>query len=101
LINYKFFISITIFLIMLFLTSIIKNKTRIIEKDILKYKNKIASTKKNLYESQLDYYYLTSPKLLKSKLEFLTDEDYVHMEFSKIYLNYNHFLKNQKNITKK
>ncbi len=100
-INYKFFISITIFLIMLFLTSIIKNKTRIIEKDILKYKNKIASTKKNLYESQLDYYYLTSPKLLKSKLEFLTDEDYVHMEFSKIYLNYNHFLKNQKNITKK
>ena len=86
---------------MLFLTSIIKNKTRIIEKDILKYKNKIASTKKNLYESQLDYYYLTSPKLLKSKLEFLSDADYVHMEFSKIYLDYNHFLKNQKNFTKK
>lgn len=86
---------------MLFLTSIIKNKTRIIEKDILKYENKIASIKKNLYESQLDYYYLTSPKLLKSKLEFLTDEDYVHMEFSKIYLNFNLFLKNQKNITKK
>ena len=86
---------------MLFLTSIIKNKTRIIEKDILKYENKIAGIEKNLYESQLDYYYLTSPKLLKSKLEFLTDEDYVHMEFSKIYLNYNHFLKNKKNITKK
>ena len=100
-INYKFFISITIFLIMLFLTSIIKNKTRIIEKDIFKYENKIASIEKNLHESQLDYYYLTSPKLLKSKLEFLTDADYVHMEFSKIYLNYNHFLKNQKNITKK
>ena len=86
---------------MLFLTSIIKNKTRIIEKDILKYENKIAGIEKNLYESQLDYYYLTSPKLLKSKLEFLTDEDYVHMEFSKIYLNFNLFLKNQKNITKK
>tara|TARA_S200000501_G_scaffold348518_1_gene363786 strand:+ start:478 stop:738 length:261 start_codon:yes stop_codon:yes gene_type:complete len=86
---------------MLFLTSIIKNKTRIIEKDISKLENKIANIKTNLYESQLDYYYLTSPKLLKSKLEFLSDADYVHMEFSKIYLDYNHFLKNQKNFTKK
>ena len=100
-INYKFFISIAIFSIMLFFTSIIKNKTRIIEKDIFKIENKIANLEKNLYESQLDYYYLTSPELLKSKLEFLSDEDYVHMEFSKIYLNYKHFLKNQKNITKK
>ena len=100
-INYKFFISITIFSIMLFLTSIIKNKTRIIEKNIFKIENKISDIEKNLYESQLDYYYLTSPKLLKSKLEFLSDEDYVHMEFSKIYLNYKHFFKNQKNITKK
>ena len=86
---------------MLFLTSITKNKTRIIEKNIFKYENKIADIEKNLYESQLDYYYLTSPKLLKSKLEFLSDADYVHMEFSRIYLNYNHFFKNQKNITKR
>ena len=100
-INNKLIFSVTIFSIMMFCTSTVKNKTRIIEKDILKYENKIAGIEKNLYESQLDYYYLTSPKLLKSKLEFLTDEDYVHMEFSKIYLNYNHFLKNQKNITKK
>ena len=86
---------------MLFLTSIIKNKTRIIEKDIFKIENNIADIEKNLHESQLDYYYLTSPKLIKSKLEFLSDVNYVPMEFSKIYLNFNHFLKNQKNITKK
>ena len=35
---------------MLFLTSIIKNKTKIIEKDIFKYENKIASIEKNLHE---------------------------------------------------
>ena len=86
---------------MLFLTSIIKNKTRIIEKNIFKIENKISDIEKNLYESQLDYYYLTSPKLLKKKLEFLSDEDYVHMKFSKIYLSYKNFLKNQKKITKK
>ena len=86
---------------MLFLTSIVKNKTRIIEKDIFKIENKIADIEKNLYESQLDYYYLSSPKLLKSQLEFLSDVDYVHMEFSKIYLSYKHFLKDQKNITQK
>ena len=64
LINYKFFISITIFSIMLFLTSIIKNKTRIIEKNIFKLENKIADIEKNLYESQLDFYYFTSPKII-------------------------------------
>ena len=85
---------------MLFLTSIVKNKTRIIEKDISKLENKIAYVENDLYESQLDYYYLTSPKILKSKLEFLSDADYIHMEFSKIYLNYNNFLKSQNNVTK-
>ena len=85
---------------MLFLTSIVKNKTRIIEKDISKLENKIAYIENDLYESQLDYYYLTSPKILKNKLEFLSDADYIHMEFSKIYLNYNHFLKSQNNVTK-
>ena len=99
--NYKFLISIIIFSIMLFITSIVKNKTRIIEKNIIKYENKIAGIEKNLYESQLDYYYLSSPKLLEKKLDFLSDEEYFHMEFSKIYLHYSHFFKNNKNLTKK
>lgn len=100
-VNYKFLISITIFLMMLFLTSIVKNKTRVIEKNIEQYNNKISKIERNLYESQLDFYYLTSPNLLKKKLEFLSDEKYIHMEFSKIYLSLDTFLKNQKKLTKK
>ncbi len=86
---------------MLFLTSIVKNKTRVIEKNIEQYNNKISKIERNLYESQLDFYYLTSPNLLKKKLEFLSDEKYIHMEFSKIYLSLDTFLKNQKKLTKK
>ncbi len=100
-VNYKFLISITIFLMMLFFTSIVKNKTRVIEKNIEQYNNKISKIERNLYESQLDFYYLTSPNLLKKKLEFLSDEKYIHMEFSKIYLSLDTFLKNQKKLTKK
>ena len=86
---------------MLFFTSIVKNKTRVIEKNIEQYNKKISKIEKNLYESQLDFYYLTSPSLLKKKLEFLSDEKYIHMGFSKIYLNFDAFLKNQKKLTKK
>ena len=86
---------------MLFFTSIVKNKTRVIEKNIEQYNNKISKIERNLYESQLDFYYLTSPNLLKKKLEFLSDEKYIHMEFSKIYLSLDTFLKNQKKLTKK
>ena len=53
---------------MLFFTSIVKNKTRVIEINIEQYNKKISKIEKNLYESQLDFYYLTSPSLLKKKL---------------------------------
>ncbi len=99
--NLKLIISIIVFSSLLFFTSIIKNKTRVIEKNILFYENKVSSLEKELYESQLDYHYLTSPKLLKKKLSFLTNESYQFMSFSKIYLNLNNFINDQNKITRK
>ncbi len=92
--------SITIFSLLLFCTSIIKNKTRVIEKNILSYESKISKLEKNLYESQLDFYYLSSPKILKEKLSFLTSEEYSYMDYSQIYLDYKNFLIDQKKVTK-
>jgi len=97
----KLIISITVFSFLLFCTSIVKNKTRVIEKHIISFEKKISSLEKDLYESQLDFYYLTSPKILQEKIAFLTNEHYQNMDISKIYLDYNKFILEQKKITKK
>ena len=86
---------------LLFCTSIIKNKTRIIEKNIILYEKKIFNLEKELNESQLEFYYLTSPQILQEKISFLTSDKYQHLGISKIYLDYNNFISDQKKITRK
>ena len=61
----KLTVSILTFTIFLVVTSIIKNKTRIIEKQISNLNTNILVMKNNINEAQLDFYYLSSP----SKLE--------------------------------
>ncbi len=97
----KLIISIVVFSFLLFFTSIIKNKTRVIEKNITSYQKKISYLEKELYESQLDFHYLTSPKILQEKLSFLTNDEYSYMNISKIYLDLNDFFEDQKKISKK
>ena len=99
--NSKIIISIIVFSFSLFCTSIIKNKTRVIEKKISLHEKKILDIQRNLYESQLDYYYLTSPKMLQEKISFLTTDEYKYMSLSKIYLDYNDFILDQKKLSKK
>ena len=99
--NTKLLISIIVFSFLLFCTSIVKNKTRIIEKEIVSYEKKISYLEKELFESQLEFNYLTSPKELQKKISFLTNDNYQYMSISKIYLDYNNFIIDQKKITKK
>lgn len=99
--NSKLIISISVFSFLLFCTSIIKNKTRVIEKKIIYFEKTVSNLEKELFESQLDYHYLTSPKLLDEKISFLTSDQYQSMSFSKIYLDYNSFIEEQKKISKK
>ena len=73
----------------------------VIEKNITSYQKKISYLEKELYESQLDFYYLTSPKILQEKLSFLTNDEYSYMNISKIYLDLNDFFEDQKKISKK
>ena len=74
--NTKLIISVSVFSLLLFCTSVIKNKTRIIEKNIESYEKQIFTLKKELFESQLDYNYLTSPKILQQKLSFLSNDHF-------------------------
>ena len=97
----KLFISIMVFSFLLFFTSIIKNKTRVIEKNIFLYEKKISKLEKELYENQLDFHYLSSPKILQEKISFLTTDKYQYMNYSKIYFDLKSFIADHKKITKK
>ena len=92
-------ISICIFSILLGITSTIKNQTRSIEKSINKLDRKIATIEKDLHETQLDYFYVSSPGYLSEKIKQLAFIEYMPMDFSRIYLNYRHFIDYQKKIT--
>ena len=84
---------------MLGITSLIKNQTRVIEKNIFKIERNIAIIKKDLHETELDYYYLSSPNYLSEKIKDLSLIEYTEMDFSKIYLNFEDFINSQKKIT--
>ena len=83
----KIIISITIFITFLILTSVIKNKTRIIEKKILNLNKVISIKEKNFNEAEFDFYYLTSPAELEKKLRLIGFNDYQPIKYSNIYLN--------------
>ena len=53
----KFIISATVFIFFLIVTATIKNKTRIIEKNISNLNKKVLTKKKDINEAQLDLHY--------------------------------------------
>ncbi len=97
--NTKIILSILIFSVLLGFTSIVKTQTRIIEKNILKIEKKISIIERDAHETELDYFYLSSPINLSKKIKQLDLTEYQPMDFSKIYLTFNEFLKSHKKIS--
>ena len=89
--RFKIVTSVIIFSVLLSITSLIKNKTRLIEKEIYKVEKKIIQIEKDLHESELDFFYLSTPKSLSKKLKIIGLTDYKPMDFSRIYLRYEDF----------
>ena len=69
----KITLSVIVFIFFLIITSIIKNQTRTLEKQINQLSKKISLKEKDLNESQFDFYYLTSPLLIEKKIKTITD----------------------------
>ena len=97
--KFKVILSLCIFGILLGITSFIKTQTRIVEKEIISLDRNIANIKNDLHETQLDYFYLTSPINLANRIKNLDLVDYTPMDFSRIYLNLKDFTKNQRKLT--
>ncbi len=95
----KFIISVTVFITFLIITSVIKNKTRIIEKKISSLNRIILLKEKDFNEAELDFYYLTSPAELEKKLNFLSFNNYQPIKYSKIYFDIFDFSKIQNKIS--
>ncbi len=96
--KFKFLTSLIIFSFLLVLTSFVKNQTREIEKKINSKNKTINIIEKDLNESQLDYYYLTSPFILEDKIKTFLDIKYSPMDHSKIFFGISDFLNIQKNF---
>tara|TARA_B100001057_G_scaffold343603_1_gene344517 strand:- start:3293 stop:3622 length:330 start_codon:yes stop_codon:yes gene_type:complete len=86
----KFVISVSIFISFLVITSAIKNKTRILEKQISNLNKQILLKKKDINETQLDFYYLTTPATIEKKLRTIGFEMYKPIKYSNIFFDISH-----------
>ena len=95
----KLIFSIIIFVTFLIITSVVKNKTHVIEKKISSLNNDILLKEKNLNEAELDVNYLTSPAELEKKLNLIGLNDYQPIKYSNIYFDISDLSKIQSKIS--
>ena len=95
----KFIIVSSIFISLLLITSTIKNKTRVIEKNISNLTTKILIKTKDINEAQLDFYYLTSPAEIEKKLNMIGFDNYQPIKYSRIFFDISDFTEIQNKIS--
>ena len=95
----KLIISSIIFISFLIFTSIIKNETRIIEKKISNLNFKILSKEKDINETQLDFYYLSSPSEIEKRLNLIGFKNYKPILYSNIFFEISDFINMENKIT--
>ena len=93
-------LSITCFLLLTITTSLIKNKARNLEKDILKLKKNISLLEKQISDAEIDFIYLSNPEQLSKHLADLKKEKYSTYNHSRIFFSINHFLKHDSKESK-
>jgi hypothetical protein len=95
----KFIIASSIFISFLLVTSIIKNKTRVIEKNISNLSKIILIKTKDINEAQLDFHYLTSPAEIEKKLSIIGFDNYKPIKYSNIFFDISDFTEIQNKIS--
>ena len=82
-------------------TSIIKNNTRNIEKNIEKLNTEVSILKNELLNAEMDFIYLSSPDKLEKKILSLNRKKYSTYDFSRIFLSTEEFINFSSKQTKK
>ena len=95
----KFIIASSIFISFLLVTSIIKNKPRVIEKNISNLSKIILIKTKDINEAQLEFHYLTSPAEIEKKLSIIGFDNYKPIKYSNIFFDISDFTEIQNKIS--
>ena len=95
----KFIIALSVFISFLIITSTIKNKTRVIEKNISNLTTKIFIKTSDLNEAQLDFDYLTSPAEIEKKISIIGLHNYQPIKYSRIFFDVSDFTEIQNKIS--
>jgi len=89
--NSKLFFSLAVFTFFLIITSLVKNQSRIIEKQIKGLNIKIIAKEKNISEAEMEFSYLSSPKEIEKKLNSRDPEKFKPIKHSNIFYDVNDF----------
>tara|TARA_Y100000768_G_C23862753_1_gene626529 strand:- start:259 stop:597 length:339 start_codon:yes stop_codon:yes gene_type:complete len=83
--NSKLFFSLAVFTFFLMITSLIKNQSRIMEKQIKGLNINILSKERNISEAELEFSYLSSPNEIEKKFKNRDLEKFEPIKHSKIF----------------
>ena len=89
--NSKLFFSLAVFTFFLIITSLVKNQSRIIEKQIKGLNIKIIAKEKNISEAEMEFSYLSSPNEIEKKFNSGDLEKFEPIKYSNIFFDVNNF----------
>ena len=83
--NSKLFFSLAIFTFFLIITSLVKNQSRIIEKQIKGLNINIIAKEKSISEAEMEFFYLSSPNEIEKKFNSRDLKKFKPIKYSNIY----------------
>ena len=105
--NPKLFFSLAVLTFFLTITSLIKNQSRIMEKQIKGLNSNILAKEKNISEAEMEFSYLSSPNEIEKKFNSRDLKKFEPIKYSNIYHDIHDFhilekkLSNLTNINEK
>tara|TARA_B100000700_G_C14542489_1_gene622646 strand:+ start:309 stop:650 length:342 start_codon:yes stop_codon:yes gene_type:complete len=85
-------ISLSVFFILMIFTSVVKNNTRNIEKNIKSLNDDVSILEKELIYAKIDFIYLSSPDKLIQNLSNFGHKKYYSYDHSRIFLSTQDFI---------
>ena len=89
--NSKLFFSLAVFTFFLIITSLVKNQSRIIEKQIKSLNINIIAKEKNISEAEIEFSYLSSPNEIEKKFNSGDLEKFEPIKYSNIFYDVHDF----------
>ena len=89
--NSKLFFSLVVFIFFLIITSLVKNQSRIMEKQIKVLNSNITAKEKNISESEMEFSYLSSPNEIEKKFNSRDIEKFEPIKHSNIFYDIDDF----------